>query len=180
MSLVGLSGAGKSTVAWLVAERLGCEARDLDELIVEEAGLSIPEIFEKHRESGFRRREADALHSVLTAHQGDLVLATGGGAPCQPGAMDKLLDAGPVVWLRAKPSELTRRLEAATDRPLLAADDAEKSLRQQLMQRERFYSRATLAVDVEGRSPEAVADWIADALKTDALTTHAPTAQAAS
>ncbi|TNF32026.1 MAG: hypothetical protein EP329_11395, partial [Deltaproteobacteria bacterium] len=104
LTLIGQMGAGKSTVAELLAERWarhGFRVVDLDDAIVARAGRPIPEIFARDGEAAFRALERAALTAVLAEDR--VILATGGGAPCQPGAMDAILAAGPAVWLDAAP-----------------------------------------------------------------------------
>ena len=170
VTLVGLSGAGKSTVAGLLAERWGWAAVDLDAEVEARAGMTIPEIFENYGESGFRRLETEALESALGAQR--VIVATGGGAPCQPGAMDAILDAGPAVWLRGRPEVLVARVAAqgaATGerRPLLEGAEpggAVAKLVELLAARAPVYTRSSVVVDVDARSPGEVADAIESAL----------------
>jgi len=151
VTLVGQMGAGKSTVARLLEARwaeLGFRAIDLDDAIVARAGRTIPEIFASDGEAAFRARERTLLSELLA---GDgVVLATGGGAPCQPGAMDAILAAGPAVWLDAAPDVLAARARAAGGRPLLAGKDEAAAVRfmaEQRAERAPHYRRATLVVD---------------------------------
>ena len=160
VTLVGQMGAGKSTVGRLLAERwtdLGFAFVDLDEIIEASAGARIADLFATYGEAEFRAREASALHAVLARER--VVLATGGGAPCQPGAMDRLLAAGPVVWLDVAPELLAERLAGADagGRPLLAGlatAEREQFLATQREARLPHYARAPWHVDGARSAPE--------------------------
>ena len=159
VSLIGLSGCGKTTVAGLVASHLRWGLVDLDREVELRSGTTIATLFSEEGEVGFRQREAVALTEALSGD--DRVIATGGGAPCQSGAMDALLEAGQVVWLQASVSVLLERTVDRGHRPLLSiGDGARETLVQQLSDREPFYARAHLAVQTDGLSPEAVAERI--------------------
>ena len=97
--LVGFMGAGKSTVGRLLARRLGRCFVETDAMITAREGRSIPEIFTERGEPYFRRLEAEVLEALADKH--GHVIATGGGFPCGPGVMDRLLELGTVVWLAA-------------------------------------------------------------------------------
>ncbi len=164
LTLVGMMGAGKTTVSRVVASRRGWSVCDLDDLIVARAGESVSAIFAREGQAGFRRRERDALAEALTSRT-PLVLATGGGAPAQPGAMDAITEAGPSVWLRCAPQLAARRALAQGGRPLLegCADHAEVVALMTAMAAERrpFYARASIVVDVTASdTPDAIADRI--------------------
>ncbi|MGM0574299.1 MAG: shikimate kinase [Myxococcota bacterium] len=165
MTLLGLAGVGKSTVGRLLAARWGWTFRDLDADVEARAGRTIPELFDEEGEAGFRAREAEALADALGRDR--LVLAPGGGAPCQPDAMDRILAAGPAVWLRASPEILADRLLEVGDRPLVAGLDRAgtmEAIEQQLSERAPHYRRATCAVDVDDLTPAAAADAVEEAL----------------
>lgn len=165
--LIGQMGAGKSTVARLLAARWKAYAAcDLD-LEIEARGRSISEVFEAEGEVGFRALEAEVLERVLARDEA-LVVATGGGAPCQPGALPRMRAAGPVVWLDAPPNLIVHRLVGGADqrRPLLAGLDvshAERFLSRQLELRRPFYVQADLTVDAS-EPAEVVAAQIDRAL----------------
>lgn len=161
--LIGLSGSGKSTVARLVAERLGWQCADSDTLIEGEAGISIPVLFRDQGEAAFRDREAAVLERV--AGRDGVVVATGGGAPTTRRGL-AALSAGFVVWLKVSPAEAARRLAkspATGERPLLAGDPAAR-LAELLTQRAPVYGLADAQVEVDGRiaedtAGEVVAAW---------------------
>jgi len=151
LTLVGQMGAGKSTVARLLAARWsarGFHALDLDDAVVARAGCSIAELFARDGEPAFRRLERAALADALACD--GVILATGGGAPCQPGAMDAILAAGPAVWLDAAPPLLAARALVTGGRPLLCGRDpaaAAAYLAAQRAERQPFYQRVTFIVD---------------------------------
>ena len=158
LSLVGLSGSGKSTVARVLAERWDWHPVDLDEEIAHRARLPVSEIFSRQGEAVFRDLERALLHEMLGLER--IVLATGGGAPCGEGAMDALLSAGPTVWLQGDPHVLAARIGAAEDRPLLKSSSGSQilqRLREQLDVRGPVYARAVASVDTDERNPEEVA-----------------------
>ena len=151
--LLGLPGAGKTTLGRQLAARYGREFVDLDAVIVAEAGQSIPAIFAAEGEAGFRTRETAALRAVA-ARPGPLVVATGGGAPCFHDNMAVLRASGLVLWLDVPLPELARRLARnPRSRPLLAAPAQPGQTRAEallaylnrtLAARERFYAQAHL------------------------------------
>jgi shikimate kinase len=163
VALVGLSGAGKTTVAERLAAHWGWRALDLDDDIASRAGCTISEIFERRGEPEFRRLERGALMRALGETQ--CVLATGGGAPCQPGLMDALLDATSVVWLDAPPTVLAQRLADAGDRPLLASGRILESLEAQYRHRVHVYQRAHLRISVARHDLTQVVMTIAEHLE---------------
>ena len=133
-------GAGKSTVGSRLAERLGRPFVDLDAHIQAMEGVDIPTLFAQGR---FRAVEAERLEQVLSGPP--VVLATGGGTPCQPGAMDALLEAGWVCFLDTPLEELRARVGGGQGRPLWGAGVAEL-----YAQRQPVYRRAHAAVDARG------------------------------
>lgn len=152
--LVGLSGSGKSTVAALIARRLGWDTADTDAMIEHAAGQSIPEIFRDEGEASFRERERAALQSL--AGLDHLVVATGGGAILTPESR-RAVASGFVVWLAVSPAGAASRLHAtAHGRPLLEGG-AEERLTALLDARARYYELADVAVDVDGLKPDEVA-----------------------
>lgn len=157
--LVGLMGAGKSTVGRLLAERWGCPFIDLDEEIERRSGRSIPEIFRDEGETGFRRREAEstlALHPVPPA-----VIAVGGGWMARPELREAWPEAAR-VWLRVSPAEAARRLGGADpERPLLVGGNPEQRLAALLAARLPAYGLADYTVDASGRTPDEVARVVA-------------------
>lgn len=163
--LIGQMGAGKSTVAHLVAERRpGFAAVDLDALVEARAGAPITELFRTRGEPAFRALEAEVLGELLASAE-PLVIATGGGAPCQPGAIERMRAAGVVIWLRASPEVLAARALGDT-RPLLSGLDREGATRylaSQLEARRPFYEQARLVVDA-ALPPDEVASAIDRAL----------------
>ena len=154
--LVGLSGSGKSTVARVLAERLGWQFFGTDDELARIHEAPIADIFEQLGEPRFREGEARVLDRL--AAQPKTVVATGGGALTTPPGR-RAAARGFVVWLRVSPEEATRRLadDPSTEtRPLLAGDPLAK-LQALLAERVHLYSRADATVDVDGRSPRDVA-----------------------
>ncbi|HEY0294269.1 MAG TPA: shikimate kinase [Bordetella sp.] len=144
--LVGMMGAGKTTIGRGLARILGREFVDLDHQLEARCGVRVPVIFEIEGEAGFRRREAQAL-CECTQRRG-IVLATGGGAILDPENRRLLHERGLVVYLRASLEELFRRTSRDRNRPLLATEDPRGTLRQLMTARDPLYAEAAhLVVD---------------------------------
>ncbi|HMX64803.1 MAG TPA: shikimate kinase [Microthrixaceae bacterium] len=159
--LVGLSGTGKSTVAPLLAERRGVVAVDLDRLLEQRFGRPVAQVFLEDGEPEFRRAEAELLAEVLVGPPA--VIATGGGAVLDPESRRRLADAAFVVWLSAPIDLLVRHLSDVAERRPLLADDPATALRAMAAERDPLYREvADLVVDVERRSPEEIAEMVAD------------------
>ena len=156
--LVGMMGSGKTSTGRPLAERLGYGFVDADAVIEQAAGCSIPEIFERDGEAGFRSLESQVLSAISQRHS--LVVATGGGVVTQPENWG-LLHSGIVIWLDVVPDQLLHRLNAdSTVRPLLQNSDPEAALNALLNERRPLYSEADLTVVINDETPEAVADGI--------------------
>ena len=156
--LVGMMGSGKTSTGRPLAERLGYGFVDADAVIEQAAGCSIPEIFERDGEAGFRALESQVLNAIGQRHS--LVVATGGGVVTQQENWG-LLHSGIVVWLDVVPEQLMQRLRAdSTVRPLLQTDDPDAALNALLNQRRPLYAEADLTVVIDQETPAAVADGI--------------------
>ena len=151
--LVGFMGAGKSTVGRLLARRLGRCFVETDAMITAREGRSIPEIFTDRGEFYFRRLEAEVLEAL--AEKRGHVVATGGGFPCEPGVMDRLLQLGMVVWLAADFNAAYARANRAGGRPMLAGRSAEDAAALYRV-RQDSYRRAHLAIDTSHLTVDAV------------------------
>ena len=156
--LVGMMGSGKTSTGRPLAERLGYGFVDADAVIKQASGCSIPEIFERDGEAGFRKLESQVLSAISQRHS--LVVATGGGVVTQQENWG-LLHSGIVIWLDVVPDQLLQRLKAdSTVRPLLQTDDPEAALNALLNERRPLYAEADLTVVINEETPETVADGI--------------------
>ena len=155
--LVGLPGAGKSSVGAALAGRLGVPFADSDALIVQQTGRSVSEIFAQQGEPAFRQLEADMIAAALDGFDG--VLALGGGAVTTESVRQDLLASGVlVVQLSARPDELLRRMPAGGRRRPLLAGDAPARLAELTQARAGLYAEvASITVDTGGRSVAEVA-----------------------
>lgn len=144
--LIGLMGAGKTTVGRLLARHYSCDFHDSDHEIEARTGVKIPVIFEIEGEAGFRKREEAAI-SDLTAREG-IVLATGGGAILSPLNREALQTHGLVIYLRGTPEHLYERTRHDRNRPLLQTANPLEKLRELYRQRDPLYREiADIVVD---------------------------------
>jgi shikimate kinase len=152
ISLVGMPGSGKSTVGRHVARQLGLPFVDTDHLIEQRIGCSIREYFELHGEPAFRDVESEVIDEATAAGE-RRVIATGGGAVLREANRDVLRDRTTVMYLRATPEDLGRRLRHDTHRPLLqGGTDALQRLRQLFQERDPLYRRTAHYV-IEAQRP---------------------------
>lgn len=164
--LVGFMGSGKSTVGPHLAQRLKRPFVDLDDVIQAEAGRSVAEIFSSEGEAGFRERESRCLQGAL---EGDnVVVAVGGGAPMREDNWARIRDGNCVVALTAEPTELVRRLNGSTDRPLLQSGKA-SAIATLLPSRLPRYLEADLVVKTDGLDPAEVAELVKGRLSAGGL-----------
>ncbi len=158
--LVGLMGAGKSSIGRRLAHRLGLPFVDADTEIEKAADLTIPEIFEKHGEPYFRAGEVRVVARILDS--GPQVLATGGGAYMNPETRARIRERGISLWLKAELDVLMKRVKRRGDRPLLKADDPQAVLKRLMDERYPVYAEADLTVvSREASHDEVVEDVIA-------------------
>lgn len=162
--LVGMMGAGKTTVGRLIARRLKLRFLDSDREIEQRCGVKIPVIFEIEGEAGFRSREAQTI-AELTALEG-VVLATGGGVVLSAANRQRLAAQGTVVYLRARPEDLYERVRHDRNRPLLATQDPLTRLRELYAERDPLYSEvADVVVETGAQSVQALARALLDKLE---------------
>lgn len=149
--LVGMMGAGKTTIGRALARVLGREFLDLDHEIEARCGVRVAHIFDIEGEAGFRRREQAVLDDC-SARQ-DLVLATGGGAVLDPENRQLLATRGVVVYLRATPEELYRRVARDRSRPLLQTANPQARIRELVAVRQPLYEEVAHIVFDTGSMP---------------------------
>jgi shikimate kinase len=142
--MIGMMGAGKSSIGKRLAARLGIPFADADAAIEEAAGMSVADIFEAHGEPSFRSGEARVIARLLD--NGPQVLATGGGSFVNRETRARIHEKGISVWLKADVEVLLRRVKRRDNRPLLRNDDPAATLTALLAGREPFYSEADLTV----------------------------------
>jgi XRE family aerobic/anaerobic benzoate catabolism transcriptional regulator len=154
IALIGLRGAGKSTLGALLAERLEMPFIELDRLIETASGLSLNVIFDLYGQTGFRRFEEQYLNQVLD-EQPRFVLASAGGIVSEPASFERLLTSCFTVWIRTSPEEHMRRIVDQGDMRLLDENqNALDDLKRTLDEREALYSNADVQIDTTGRTVE--------------------------
>lgn len=160
--LTGFMGTGKSTVGRIVADRLGREFVDSDEVIESEFG-PIGRIFAIDGEAGFREKERTVALNLASRH--GAVIATGGGMLLDPVAVDAFERHGSIFCLRADPTEILRRVlgDSQVDRPLLGDSDPRARILELLEAREQAYSRFT-QISTDNKTPHQVADEVCSLL----------------
>jgi len=152
IALLGLRGAGKSTLGAKLAQALDVPFVELDREVEKEAGAPLGEVFAMYGQDAFRRFERRALERVLAA-QPQAVIATGGGLVTDPGTYDLLLERCRCIWLKAAPEEHMNRVIAQGDmRPFKGRSAALDEIRKLLADRDRLYGRAAAMVDTSGRT----------------------------
>jgi shikimate kinase len=161
--LVGMMGAGKSSVGRRLAARLGIPFVDADIEIEKAAGMTIPEIFATHGEPYFRAGETRVIARLLEG--GPQVLATGGGAFMNTDTRATIRLKGISVWLRATLEVLSRRIKRRSDRPLLTTADPVDTLRRLMDERYPVYAEADLTVESRDVPHEAIVDEIIEGLR---------------
>ena len=153
IALIGLRGAGKSTLGAMLAEARGVPFVEMAEEIQAVAGMSLDQIFDLSGQAGYRRYEKRALERVLERHP-RFVLATGGSIVSEAGTYELLLSSCYTVWIKAAPEEHMARVVAQGDmRPMEGNAEAMEDLRQILQEREALYARADAGLDTAGKPP---------------------------
>jgi XRE family aerobic/anaerobic benzoate catabolism transcriptional regulator len=154
IALIGLRGAGKSTLGALLAEYLEVPFLELDRLIEQESGVTLSAIFDLYGQGGFRRLERRCLDQVIE-HYPRFVLATGGSLVSEPATFERLLTMCFTVWLRAAPEEHMQRVIAQGDmRPMADNRESMSDLKRILEVREPLYAKADLTLETSQSTPE--------------------------
>lgn len=170
MYLIGFSGTGKSTVAKLIGAQLGWPVYDLDSIIVERSGMTIPTIFEGEGEAGFRARETEALRAVSSSEV--FVVATGGGLPVREENRQLMADTGWIITLEGHPETIYARIQQQRQRaepdairPMLHAVSPLDQIRTLKHNRQSVYALADWTVHTDRLSPQQVAAEIVRAVE---------------
>lgn len=165
IALVGLRGAGKSTLGPLLAERMAATFIELDRRIEQESGLKLSAVFDLYGPAGFHRLEREALERVLEGNE-RFVLATGGSIVNEPETFARLKSACFTIWLKAKPEDHMQRVIAQGDkRPMAGSQWAMADLRKILAGREPLYEKADASVNTSGKSVKQAVAELASAVK---------------
>jgi shikimate kinase len=153
--LVGMMGAGKTTVGRLLAERLAWDYVDSDADVEAQTGFTVPELFARQGERAFREAEAASLRRACTS-PGPVVVSVAGGAVLSPENRALLRSSGRVVWLRARPETLAARVGSGAGRPLLDDDPAGALIELNAVRRPYYAEVADDTVDVDELGPDQV------------------------
>ena len=160
--LVGIMGAGKSTVGKILADRLGMHFIDADHEIEHAAGCTITDFFEKYGELEFRKGEERVISRILAGEP--CVLATGGGAFMSEATRLLIKKMAISVWLRVSFEVLAKRLEKRSDRPLLQTTDPQQTLKALIKKRYPIYNDADFIVDAENDGVDITVSKVVECL----------------
>ncbi len=170
--LVGMMGAGKTTVGAALAADLGWRFVDTDEQIEARSGRSVPDLWSLVGEEAFRAEEAEVVAQVI-AHPSPAVVSLGGGAVLHAASRDVIRHAGRVVWLRAQVATLVDRVGGGDDRPLLRHNPHAALGRIDVERRAVYEQLADAVVDVDGRTPEEIVAMITESILPEVSTVDA-------
>lgn len=155
--LIGFMGSGKTTIGRALAEELHLQHQDLDDLIVEEAGKPVTQIFREEGEQGFRKRETGLLQRLILSGEEGIVYSTGGGIVLEKENRKLLHQLGTVVLLDVTGKEVIRRLGEDSTRPLLQGPNREKRIYTLMSRRKSAYEESRdVTVFVDGKTPEEI------------------------
>ena len=160
--LVGIMGAGKTTVGKILADRIGIQFVDADQEIERAAGCTITDIFEKYGEAEFRKGEERVISRILSGQP--CVLATGGGAFMSQATRLLIKKTATSVWLRVSFEVLAKRLEKRSGRPLLQTVDPQQTLRALINKRYPIYNDADLIVDAKDDAVDITVSKVVECL----------------
>jgi XRE family aerobic/anaerobic benzoate catabolism transcriptional regulator len=165
IALIGLRGAGKSTLGNALAARLEMPFIELDQVIEKESGLTLSLIFDFRGQEGFRQLERQSLDNVIQRYP-CFVMATGGSLVSEPGTFERLLSTCFTVWVKASPDEHMKRVIAQGDmRPMSDNRDAMSDLQRILAEREVLYNKADIQLDTAGHTCEESLEMLMKALR---------------
>ena len=160
--LIGYMGCGKSTLGRLLASTLNLSFIDLDNFLEEKYFQKIPQIFEEEGESGFRKKEQNVLHEVSAFD--DIIVATGGGAPCFFDNMEVMNNSGLCIFLDLDTASLVNRLiHAKTERPIIkgkSTDELYHFIEEMMLKRRPFYEKARHIIKGNEIKPEQVRELL--------------------
>jgi shikimate kinase len=166
--LIGMPGSGKTSIGRELAKETGYRLMDLDAYIVDKEKLSIPNIFKTKGEDYFRAAETRCLKEIMEKVK-DSIIAVGGGTPCYNNNMQLMQNGGKTIYLKASVDSLVKRIEDdSNERPLFAKMNGRKlheKIESMLSHREKFYRKAPMSFDTEGRTPAQCAKELAPLLK---------------
>ena len=167
IALIGFMGTGKTAVGEALAARLGKELVETDALVVEKAGMSIPEIFERDGEIAFREMEIAVIKEI--AKKDNIIISCGGGVVLNKINIDRLRNKCIIINLEAAPSVIAERTAGNDERPLLAVNDRIKEIKELLDYRRPFYERAAdIEIDTSDLDIDAVVKKILGELEENA------------
>lgn len=163
--LVGLRGAGKSTLGALAGNALGVPFVELNRKIEEQSGMAIAEVMALYGQEGYRKLEAQAINRIMETYD-TMVLAVSGGIVAAPDTYNLLLNNFQTIWLKASPEEHMARVRAQGDeRPMAGNPEAMEQLKSILASREILYGKATAQIDTSGKAVNASLSELLDVLK---------------
>lgn len=160
--LTGMMGAGKTTLAEVLAQKLNIKYIDIDTLIESNEGKKIADIFTQNGETYFRKIEKETIKQITTPT--DLVISLGGGALENKDTRDLLLTNTTVIYLKTSPEIIFERIKNNTSRPLLCGNMSVEKIKEILEKREVNYQSATLTITTDNKTPEQIADEITGVL----------------
>ncbi|MAM63123.1 helix-turn-helix transcriptional regulator [Maritimibacter sp. UBA3975] len=156
--LVGLRGAGKSTLGRRAGEALGIPFVELNREIEDQAGMPVDEVMAFYGQEGYRRLEAQALGRVIATHD-SMILAVAGGIVAEPETYNRLLTHFHTIWVKATPAEhMARVREQGDERPMAGNPEAMEQLKSILTSREALYEKALAQLDTSGKAEDESCD----------------------
>ena len=161
--LIGFMGSGKSTIARMLQNYLGCKLVEMDEQIVEEQGMSINDIFAQYGEDRFRDIESELVARI--GAEGGAVVSCGGGVVVRPKNTQTMKQTGRIIFLTASPETIYERVKNSTDRPILNGHMNVEYIAELMEKRRSLYEEACdIRIVTDGKTKETIAQEIIDAM----------------